>query len=225
MSDKFKEHDNNISADFETMALGDNPAIVQMAFVRFNCMTGEIFERFEACIPLQNAALYGDVDPGTVVWWAEQTQEARQAANLEPISKPLSKGEVAKYQKPFTSTEDALAEFFTGDLYNNANRLDSCFWGHEEADFKWFTNVAKKISGEDEMGRWQSRGIRTLQQMAVYAGMDMNEARHIDYAAHGVQHDAMTDAIAQAKHIAKLCRFLHDQGVRANACRTEHGAS
>lgn len=205
----YKNLDNNISIDTETLGLGDNPAVIQLAAVRFNVYTGEIFESFNRAIDIESAMAHGKVQPATLRWWLNQPRTLQNGVGLTASNNDPYAPEYAITPVPL---EVALAEFAGSGLFNNAGRLDANVWGHEESDFKWWTNAMRAVVGEPDFSYYQSRGIRTLAQTAAYCGMPVDETRAINYAKFGDNHDALTDATAQAKHIAKLMRFIMDKG-------------
>lgn len=209
----YRNLDNNISLDTETFALSDKPAVIQLAAVRFNVFTGEIFETFNRAISLESAMAHGDVDPGTLQWWFNQPRTLQNGVGLSASNNDPYAPEYAVAPVPL---EVALAEFAGSELFNNAGRLEANVWGHEESDFKWWTNAMKAVVGEPDFAYYQSRGIRTLAQLAAYCGMPVDETRTIDYSKFGDNHNALTDAIAQAKHIAKLTQFIMTRGEKTH---------
>lgn len=60
----------HVMIDLETLSTRKNAAIVQVAAVSFDSLTGEehaFFSRFVCDIPA-----YAHVDPGTIAWWLQQ---------------------------------------------------------------------------------------------------------------------------------------------------------
>ncbi len=69
---------NNIMLDLETMGTGANSAIIAIGAVRFD--KDGIKAKFCATINLQSSIDFGlEIDANTVIWWMDQSDEARKA--------------------------------------------------------------------------------------------------------------------------------------------------
>lgn len=66
---------NNVMLDLETMGTCGNSAIIAIGAVRFDT---EVTDRFYEVVTLQSSVDVGlKIDPSTVIWWMDQSDEAR----------------------------------------------------------------------------------------------------------------------------------------------------
>ena len=69
---------NNIMLDLETMGSGPRAAIVSIGAVFFDLQTGELGAEFEVAVDLRESVKFGEMNADTVLWWLEQSDEARR---------------------------------------------------------------------------------------------------------------------------------------------------
>jgi len=75
---------NNVMVDLETMGNGSNAAIIAIGAVRFN---EAITARFYKVVSLQSSLEAGlEITAGTVMWWMQQSYQARAQFNGAKIS-------------------------------------------------------------------------------------------------------------------------------------------
>lgn len=78
------EDKNNVMLDLETMGTGSMAAIVAVGAVRFD--HDSILSRFYAVVDLQSSMALGlNLDASTVMWWLNQSKEAREELLKEPV--------------------------------------------------------------------------------------------------------------------------------------------
>jgi len=66
--------------DLETLSLASNASIISIGAVLWDIETGEIKRRFYANVdPTQKFSEGLDINPGTVMWWLQQSDQARGA--------------------------------------------------------------------------------------------------------------------------------------------------
>jgi hypothetical protein len=176
----------HLMIDLEAMGTKPNGAIVAIGAVYFD-ETG-LGEEFYARVDLQSALDWGGtIDPATVLWWMQQSEEARKE-----IWNPIG----------IIGVREALENF---DVFANSNKL-KCVWGNG-ADFD---NI---ILGEAYarcglVKPWsyaQNRCFRTLR----YLYKDIVEAPK----RKGVHHNALDDAKFQAEWASMILRFAKSNGL------------
>lgn len=73
---------NHLMIDLETMGNKPNAPIVSIGAVFFEPSTGELGEEFYRVVSLKSSMDGGAVpDPDTIMWWMQQSEEARSAIN------------------------------------------------------------------------------------------------------------------------------------------------
>lgn len=166
----------HIMLDIETLGTGRDAAIVSIGACRFDPTTGEIGATFHKKIKFDNAI--GSIDAKTVLWWFEQEDEARKA---------LLEG--TRYDIDY-----ALSEFrkFCGDselegLWSNGPTFDEMIMRDAYARRNQYWPVSFRTS----------RCVRTLSMLGRDLGIEYPKFE-------GVKHDALADAIAQAKFVSKI---------------------
>lgn len=71
----------DLMIDIETLGTAPGSVILSIGAVAFDAETGEFGEEFYAAIDPQSAVASGlTIDVSTVLWWMEQSEEARKAA-------------------------------------------------------------------------------------------------------------------------------------------------
>lgn len=179
--------------DLETLGLGPAPVIVQIGAVIFDprAMTdadaikaGSEFVRPvdpKSCV---EAGL--KMDPSTVVWWLQQSHEA-----IRSVFDPA--------QTPWT-LDGALCEFSNWCRSHGVTKL----WSHGAAsDFPWLEAAYRAVGLAMPVNHRAPRDTRTLFDLAEEIGWSYD---HIE--RHGVHHDALADAIFQARCVASARRTL-----------------
>lgn len=74
---------NNVMLDLETMGNTSNAAIIAIGAVRFD---KAVTDRFYKVVNLQSCVEVGlDIEPSTVMWWMQQSAEARGKFAVEAI--------------------------------------------------------------------------------------------------------------------------------------------
>lgn len=132
---------NNIMLDLETMGNGSNSAIIAIGAVRFDA---EIMDEFYLTVDLASSVNAGlEIDPGTVLWWMQQSDEAR---------KPFS--QAGQYLSV------ALIEFT--DWIGN----DAIVWGNgADFDNAILANAYRKLGRTIPWHYWNNRCYRTVKSM------------------------------------------------------------
>lgn len=179
---------NNVMLDLETMGKGPRAAIVTIGAVFFDPMTGELGAEFEAHIHLSDSARFGEMDPDTVLWWLEQSDEARAA--LKPSVKHCS-------------LSDALARLYEWmQLGNQGGKPGLQVWGNGSS----FDNVILRNAYQETRmplgwAYWNDRDVRTIVELGrTLCGFDPKK----DMPFEGVAHRALDDAKHQARYVSAI---------------------
>lgn len=177
---------NNIMLDIETMGTSSEAAILSIGACYFNPKTGEIGDTFYEKCSLKSSIDVGlVVDASTVIWWLQQENEAR-------------------------------SEFYSNDseqhinecLLNLASFIDenAQVWGNGSTfDNTIVKSAYKKALGfEPPWKFWNDRDVRTIVQLGYEIGFDPKK----DLPFEGVKHNALSDAIHQAKYVSAIFQKL-----------------
>jgi exodeoxyribonuclease VIII len=162
--------------DLETMGQGPDAAIVAIGAVEFDRERRETGDCFSLTIDLESAVRSGGVmDASTVLWWMQQSEEARQALN--------GKADIAK----------ALASF-SGWLRGRADLTEVRIWGNgSDFDNVILANAYRRLLLPAPWKFWNNRCYRTWK----------NEHRDVSMVRLGTHHNALDDAMSQAMHMLK----------------------
>lgn len=176
---------NNVMVDLETMGNGPSAAIVAIGAVEFDPDSGELGREFYREIGLENSAAKGGViDASTVLWWMQQSDLARAAV----------------YDGQGIDLMPVLFQF--------ADWLRECgpdvkVWGNGSP----FDNVILRsaygaIHMPPPWKHWNDRCYRTLKNLRPSIKLERS----------GTHHNALDDAITQAKHAVAVLSDLYQGG-------------
>lgn len=168
----------HIMLDLETMGKAPDAAIIAVGAAAFDfCSPYEITSTFYHVVSLKSSVTAGGViDAGTVLWWMNQSENARNAI-LDVPAFPI---------------EFVLREFSAWAV-SNANEANIIVWGNGAA----FDNVILK--GAYERLRipppWSYKNDRCYRTaMAMFP-------HHVALTFEGIKHSALHDATYQAKNL------------------------
>lgn len=182
-----------VMLDIETMSTRYNAAIISIGAVKFD-PRGDVgvlgdpsdpeYQHFYMTVELQScidAELH--IEGRTIMWWMDQTNEARAALRAEP----------------HLPIDHALSRFFA---WFGPTSLPT--WGNGAG----FDNVIVRtafetLGGEPPFRFFDDRCYRTLKALV----------RDVPYVKPLVAHNALEDAKAQAIHTQKLFKVLTERGL------------
>lgn len=169
---------SHIMVDLETWGTKPGSAIRSIGAVVFDPATGDIGGKFYRNIDDQSCLDIGlTQDPGTVQWWSEQSAEARAAFSTST---------------PHHIT-DVLAAFSAWFAACDGEQV----YGHGASFDPVLLEAAYDAVGLEAPWKfWNIRCCRTILAMA----------NRKPQRAGGVHHNALDDAIAQAKSVAAAFR-------------------
>lgn len=164
----------HVMIDLETWGTTPGSALRSLGACVFNPKTGDIGPTFYRNISRTSCEGLGlTVDPRTEQWWSEQSAEARSA--LEPDQRQLG---------------SVLSEFLG---WWKTEVEDACVWSHgANFDVVLLESAFSAVFIEAPWKFWNVRCCRTVLALGN---------RKVVFAR-GVEHNALDDAVAQAKAVA-----------------------
>ena len=169
---------SEIMLDLETMGNGPEAAVVAIGAVEFDIQTRTTGRSFYSVISLDSAVAAGGImDPATVLWWLQQSDDAR---------------------KLFTQPGQTIAASLTNFAawLAQAGPVDDLkIWGNGAAFDNVILSSAYRRSGIPQP--WQFRNDRCYRTLkGLY--------KHVKMQRQGVHHNALDDAISQARHLIDI---------------------
>lgn len=165
-----------VMLDLETLGTGANSAIISIGACEFDPDTGEIGSTFHGIICKQSCFDIGaGFDQSTIDWWEKQTAAAKAASYA--------------HEAPSKVT-DVLSDFAE---WLNKN---TTVWGNgADFDNAMLAELYRKAGYKENPWKfWNNRCYRTMKNMFPQVSM----------SRHGTHHNALDDAISQAKHLCKI---------------------
>ena len=168
--------------DVECMGTGPNAALMQLGCVFFDLQTQTLGPRFLRNIHLATAVRDGGViEPGTVLWWLGQSDEARKVRfNAVDIKEVL---------REFRLWVAGVCRFEDVRPWGNSASFDLGILG----------SAYKRMGVDAPWVHWNERDFRTVRNL--YPSVEYDPKQKGDSA-----HDALADAIFQAEHLMKIKR-------------------
>ena len=181
----------HLMVDLETMGSNPDAPIVSIGAVFFEPSTGETGPEFYQVVDLTSAMNFGaKPDASTILWWMKQSSEARSALLVE---------DAADLDVALT----LFSEFLCGNAANGAKSVQ--VWGNGAS----FDNVLLKQSYELVGGAapWRfvnDRDVRTIVELGNAVGINPR----YDIPFEGDKHNALADALHQAKYVSAIWQRL-----------------
>lgn len=171
----------DVMIDLETMGNRPGCAIRSIGACAFDPTTGATWRHFKVNIdPDSCAQVELHEDPKTKAWWAEQSAEAQAAFAVDPV--------------PLAEALHALGRSFP---WSKSTRV----WCHGANFDDPILKVAYYRSHFIATPPWSFRNVRCTRTLYALAGIKPDRSV-------GVHHDALDDAIAQAKAVAQALKIL-----------------
>lgn len=175
--------------DLETMGNKPDAPIVAIGAVFFEPATGEIGPSFYTPVCLESEVALGAVpDANTIMWWLTQSSEARSAITDNPT--------------PISVALRGLSDF-SAVVSENSNRIS--VWGNGAS----FDNVILRAAYErcklpPGWDWYNDLDVRTMVKLGRAIGFDPKRDMPFD----GERHNALADAIHQAKYVSAIYQRL-----------------
>lgn len=185
------ETSNHLMVDIETMGTRPNAPIVTIGACYFEPTTGAILSKLYVAVDIQDAFQFGVPDGGTVKWWMTQSDKARNSA-IEGKSKLADAlGQLAEFYKLGGRNVQVWANGANFDPVLLEYAFGKCL--NQGAPWQF----------------WNVRCVRTIVELAKGFVEKPKE-----FGA-GTAHNALDDAIFQARYVSKMWQFL--RSIRPNA--------
>jgi len=196
----------DIMLDLETLGTGNNAAIIQIGAVAFNAdgdnaslwtnspdMLASLGQGFRANVDLASSRHPGVIDASTVEWWLQQSQEARDS-----ITKPEGRLELG-----------AALEAFVRWVYSITVKVrDLRMWSNGPTFDETILRAAfARYNAPLPISFRGSRCCRTMIELAEMYGWNRKEATRLA-PDDIVKHDALGDAVFQARSVVSQRHFL-----------------
>ena len=194
-----------LMVDFESWGLGSNAVLLSLGAVHFCPVTGEIHSQFFAHIDprLQPGR---DIDPSTVLWWLKQEDAARavittsiEAADVidAGFDEDSSDEEISAAHQAAAFPINQVAQAFIAWTESLGGDLE--VWTNGAVDHAWLESMMTYSGYKNPIKFWLQRDYRTMK--ALYPQVPLERT--------GTLHNALDDAITQAKHLAAIFSHIH----------------
>lgn len=178
---------HDVMIDLETLSTRHDAAILSIGACLFDLASGEIGDTFHHHIALDDSDLRGHISADTVKWWLKQDDAARAAIT-----------DNKKTVKLATALFD-FREFVP-------RRKEATFWSNGATfDLVIIRNALDRHNHMVPWQYWQERDTRTLVD-AAYRITGIHAAKSMEFD--GVKHDALADAIFQARYVSYAFQLL-----------------
>jgi exodeoxyribonuclease VIII len=173
----------NVMIDLETMGTRHNAPIIALGAVAFNLATLEIGEKFYVNINLASSVALGSVmDPETVMWWMQQSEDARKAVTRKGRQAP-----------------EVLVDFSDWLTSNAVALKDRRIWAcGTDFDCVILAEHYRKAEIDVPWMYYATRDYRTIRELwkSVPEGTRVGA------------HNALDDAVHQVSHLFKIRKTL-----------------
>ena len=195
-----------VTIDFEALSLRENATLLALGAVAIDPATGTISSEFYAAIdPRQQPGR--DIDPGTVLWWLAQDKAAQtKIPDAIAAADQLAKADESVTDEQMTALYasaahriDHVAQAFVA-WHEAVAKLAGVepskleVWSNGAVDHGWLDNMMAYSGLKNPVPYYRQRDYRTLK--GLFPGITAEFS--------GVKHDALDDAIHQAKHACLL---------------------
>lgn len=187
-----------VMLDLESMGVGNNPALIQVAAVAFDGDTGEEVSKFDEKIDLKSSMDAGlTISSGTIKFWMtnpQVTQETRE----------IIMSETGDHDKTGNDLTTALVRF--GDWYRSLENKQTVgtVWGNGAAsDNVWLRSAYEACHLQPPFIFRDDMCLRTLRSLAKRKGYKTN------FEFTGNMHDGLDDCRYQIKDLIEIKKFLN----------------
>lgn len=189
----------HLMIDIEAAGKSTSAALLSVGAVFFNPATGELGEQFYQPVKLASSQYHGgQIDASTVEWWVQQSEEARAVFNAEDrvsLKEGLSK----------------LAEF----IKTAAVGAEVHVWGNGPAyDNAILANAFHATWVKQPWSFSKDTCVRTMVMLGRQLGIDPK----YDMPREGEHHNALDDAIHQARYVSVIWQALFASAMGAGDC-------
>lgn len=179
LPEEFEIKVEHIMCDIETLGKGNKAVIASIGMVNFDPFTNKIHDSFYVAVDPESCQSLGlTLDASTVMWWMQDERAPARSAMMQESRISLPE---ALY---------GLVDWFGAD---------KPVWGNGATFDNVIMRSAFEACGIDVPWMfWNDRCYRTLK----------NTAPHIKLERIGTYHNALDDALSQAKHMQQVVKYL-----------------
>lgn len=176
----------NVMLDIETLGTKTNSVILSIGACYFNPSTSEIGDTLSVHIDVNSCIRNGlEMDASTVMWWLGQDKDAQS--------------KITGGQSNSKDIKDALV--MTSEFIDSYSQV----WGNGSTfDNTIVKNAYDKCSMDVPWKFWNDRDVRSIVELGYQIGFNPK----LDMPFEGVRHDALDDAIHQAKYVSAIWQRL-----------------
>ncbi|MNM99012.1 hypothetical protein D3C81_1115610 [compost metagenome] len=188
----------HISFDLETLGIDPAAMILSIGAVKFDPETKEIGDYFSRIIDITAPGGGGVIDASTVVWWMNQSQDARDLVfSTDP--------DLAGLRIPLRQALVEFSEFigFT-DALPDGEYPDVTLWQRGDKDAQWLASAYQGMQLKTPFNYWQVKDQRTLCSLFK----PFMPRRQDDITVH----DSLSDAFYQAHCLVHAFARLRETG-------------
>jgi len=178
----------HLMIDLETMGNRPYAPIISIGAVFFDPSSDETGSELSVNISLDSSMRHrARPDASTIIWWMEQSADARASLTSDTVSLP-----------------DALISL-TEFISKHANPKFLQVWGNGASFDCVILRNSYELCGIDSPWQWwNDRDVRTIVEMGKAVGFDPKRDMPFD----GVRHNALADAVHQAKYVSAIWQKL-----------------
>lgn len=172
----------HIMVDLETLGTTPQAPIISIGAVFFDPETGETGNSFHEKIEFGSACAGRTIDPCTIAWWFKQDDEARHSV--------LESGR----------SQDAAIRMFAEFVLDGE---PDAIWGNGATfDISILEDIYRQHKLRCPWPFWSVRDVRTI----VDCAQGIVDRKSFEFE--GTQHDALADALHQAKYVSAMWQAL-----------------
>ncbi|CAH9014480.1 putative endodeoxyribonuclease protein [Vibrio phage 277E43-1] len=183
--------------DIESMGVGNNPALIQIAAVAFDINTGECGSTFDMKIDLKSSMDAGlSISAGTINFWLTNQSVTQEARNIVM-------SETGDHRQGGNTLNIALIEF---SAWMKENNIKYVHGNGSASDNVWLRSAYEAVMLECPFSFRDDVCFRTLKTVAKRTGWKDDVERE------GVYHDGLDDARHQVKVLTSVLDYLNALG-------------
>jgi hypothetical protein len=174
----------HVMVDIETLGLKPSSTILSIGAVFFDIETGELGEEFYMNIDPEQGR---DIDPNTVMWWLTQSSRARN--RLVDGEKHTLKYALESFKRFLICKGGSENPISENQIWANGATFDPVL-------------LSDAYNNNPPWKFWNVLDQRTMRFL------DRGRTEKVEPT---VAHDALSDAIAQAKYVSKVWQLLNKE--------------
>lgn len=190
----------DVMLDLESMGVGNNPALIQVAAVAFNSETGEELSKFDEKIDLKSSIDAGlTISAGTVKFW--MTNET-----VNQVTRDIVMSETGDHGGEGQHINVVLLKFseWYKSLPEKHNLELGGVWGYGSAsDNVWLRSAYSATQLPTPFIYRDDMCLRTLKTIATRKGYKTS------FKFEGNQHDGLDDCRYQIKDLIEIKKYLN----------------